>query len=100
MLLLLRTHTVFILYMSVSLLMAPSFPGARAAAQAEVADCGRLLLRRERSWRDQTHGGQSLTIIPQHIAFRNMKHFNRNHEVTSPPSRLTRESPWSCLFVK
>lgn len=52
---------IFILYMSMSFLISLSFKGARAAAQEEVADCGRLLLRRKRSWRNQTHGGQSLT---------------------------------------
>lgn len=84
----------------VSWLPCLSFKGARAAAQEEVADCGRLLLRRKRSWRNQTHGGQSLTVIPRHIAFRSMKHFDHSHKVTSLPLCLTHESPWSCLDVK
>lgn len=63
--------TYFTLYVNVHLL----FLGARArgVAQEEVADRGRLVLRRKRSRRDQTHGGQSLTVVPQHIALRNIK---------------------------
>lgn len=56
-------------------LNCPVFLGARAVAKEEVAHCGCLLLRRKRSWRDQTYGGQSLTITPQSW----MTHFHYSH---------------------
>lgn len=66
--------------------------GAGAAVQEEVADCGRLLLRRTRSWRNQTHGGQSRAV-----ARCSSQGFKRTyHKVTSAPSRLTRGALWSC----
>lgn len=61
----------FTLYVNVHLLLLGA--RTRGVAQEEVADCGRLVLRRKRSWRDQTHGGQSLAVVLQHIALRNIK---------------------------
>lgn len=57
------------------------FKGAGTSAEEEVANCGRLLLRRKRSGRDQTNGGQS-RCIQEH---------ERLPVVTPAPSRLTHE---------
>lgn len=67
------------------------FLGARTrgVAQEEVANRGRLVLRRKRSRRNQTHGGQN--ILPSGTS----KGFKRCHKVTSAPARSIHESPWS-----